>query len=161
MWSWAPSAVCPAVLWPPLQRAVGADYREESSVRAPAFQHPGKADPSPRGLLSEGPEWPEDGGFRPGKGSAGETPWDPTVAPDPGPSHGPPEAAPSGRGKPVDGGQRGSDHQTVVSVGPRQSTSSLKRLPGHELPVCPSREDPAVEGGVGYPKGGLRGSALS
>ena len=54
-------------------------------MRAPAFQHWGKADPSPRGLLSEGPESLEDGGFRPGKVSAGETPWDPTVAPDPGP----------------------------------------------------------------------------
>lgn len=71
-----------------------------------------------------------------------------------GPSHGPPEAAPSGRGKSVDGGQRGSDHQTLVPVGPRQSTSSLKRLPGHELPFCPSREDPAVEGRVGYPREG-------
>lgn len=40
-------------------------------MRAPAFQHWGKADPSPRGLLSEGPESLEDGGFRPGKGSAG------------------------------------------------------------------------------------------
>lgn len=74
--------------------------------------------------------------------------------PDPGPLHGPPQAAPCGCEKPVDGGQQGSDHQAVAPVGPRQSTSSLRRPPGHVLPVCPSREDPAMEGGVWYPRQG-------
>ena len=46
-------------------------------MRAPASQHPGKVDPSPRCLLSEGFEGPEDGGFCFGKDSVGETPWGP------------------------------------------------------------------------------------
>lgn len=120
-------------------------------MKAPASQHPGKADLSPRCLLSEGSEGPEDGGFCFGKDSGGETPWRPLTRR---PSHGPPEAAACGCEKPVDGGQQGSDHQAVAPVGPRQSTSSLRRPPGHVLPVCPSREDPAMEGGVWYPRQG-------